>query len=111
MLFNAIFSCISYYPYITCRGKWGKVMTWGKVIFGPAGFNIQMTSFEKEQKIGHTAIRHILKWSPLILKEYTYVIEKYCKDKLTISYVFSVHFHKHYANLEKHGHVLRQNGR
>ena len=51
MLFNAIFSCISYYPYITCRGKWGKVMTRGKVIFGPAGFNIQMTSFEKEQKL------------------------------------------------------------
>ena len=34
---------------------------------------------------------------------HTYVLEKYCKDKLTISYLFSVHFHKHYENLGKHG--------
>ena len=33
------------------RGKWGKVMTRGKVIFGPTGFNIQMTSFDKEQTL------------------------------------------------------------
>ena len=33
----------------------------------------------------------------------TYVLEKYCKDKLTISYSFSVHLHKHHANLGKHG--------
>ena len=34
---------------------------------------------------------------------YTYILEKYRKDKLTISYLFSVHFHKHNANLGKHG--------
>ena len=38
---------------------------------------------------------------------HTYDLEKYCMDKLTISYLFSVHFHKHHANLGKHG----QNGR
>ena len=26
-----------------CWGKWGKVLTWSKVIFGPTGFNIQNT--------------------------------------------------------------------
>ena len=26
-----------------CRGKWGKVLTRGKVIFEPTGFNIQNT--------------------------------------------------------------------
>ena len=34
---------------------------------------------------------------------HTYVLDKYCKNKLTISYLFSVHFHKHHANLVKHG--------
>ena len=33
------------------RGKWGKVMTRGKVTFELTGFNIQMTSFDKEQKL------------------------------------------------------------
>ena len=33
------------------RGKWGKVVTQGKVIIGPPGFNMQMTSFDKEQVI------------------------------------------------------------
>ena len=54
-----------------CREKWGKVMTRSKVIYGPTGFNIQMTSFDKKTKVDHTTIRHILKWSPLILKTYT----------------------------------------
>ena len=70
-----------------------------------------MTSFDKEQKF-----RHILKWSSLILKAnnkhyrrnifcsfYTYELEKYCKDKLTLSYLFLDHFHKHHTNLGKHG--------
>ena len=30
-------------------------------------------------------------------------ITQNCKDKLTISYLLSVYFHKHDANLEKHG--------
>ena len=38
-------------------GKWGKVMTRGKVIFGPTGFDIQMTSFNREQKL---VILHVL---------------------------------------------------
>ena len=33
---------------------------------------------------------------------HTYVLEKYCKDTLTKSYLFSVHLHKHHANLWKH---------
>ena len=32
-----------------------------------------------------------------------YVLEKYCEDKLTISYLFPAHFHKHHVNFEKHG--------
>ena len=32
----------------TRRGKWGKVMTRGKVIFRSTGFNVQMASFEKK---------------------------------------------------------------
>ena len=32
---------------------------------------------------------------------HTYVFEKYCKDKL--SHLFSVHFHKHHANLGQNG--------
>ena len=34
---------------------------------------------------------------------HTYVLETYCKDELTISYLFTVHSHKHNANLGKHG--------
>ena len=41
---------------------------------------------------------------------HTYVLEKYSKDKLTISYLSSVHFHKHYAICGNTG-VLGQNGR
>ena len=37
---------------------------------------------------------------------HNYIIEKYCKDKLTISYLFSVHDHKYPANLGKHGAVV-----
>ena len=40
-----------HWPKNTNRGKWDEVMTRGKVIFGPTGFNIQMTSFDKEQKL------------------------------------------------------------
>ena len=29
------------------KGKWGKVMTRGKMIFRSTGFNIQMASFDK----------------------------------------------------------------
>ena len=32
---------------IPCRGKWGKVMTRGKMIFRSTGFNTQMASFDK----------------------------------------------------------------
>ena len=43
-------SAIAYHKN-TCRGKWGKVMTRGKVIFGPTGYHMQITSFYKEQKM------------------------------------------------------------
>ena len=62
-------------------GKWGKVMTRCKVIFGPTGFNIQMTSFDKEQQLVMLlTIRHILKWSPLTLKLHN----KYYRRKLLL---------------------------
>ena len=32
---------------IRCRGKWGTVLTRGKIIFRSTGFGIQMTSFDK----------------------------------------------------------------
>ena len=37
---------------------------------------------------------------------HAYELKKYCKDKLTISYLFSVHVHKHFANLGKHEHIF-----
>ena len=33
------------------RGKWGKVMTRGKMVIRSVGFNIQMASFDKYQKL------------------------------------------------------------
>ena len=41
---------------------------------------------------------------------HTYVIVKYCKDKISISHLFSVHVHKYHTNLGKHG-SLGGNGR
>ena len=32
---------------IRCRGKWGTVLTRGKMIFRSTGFRIQMTAFDK----------------------------------------------------------------
>ena len=48
----------------------GLAMIRGKVIFELTGLNIQMTSFDKKTKVGPTTVRHILKWSPLILRAY-----------------------------------------
>ena len=36
-----------HYSSTYSRGKWGKVMTRGKMIFRSTGFNIQMASFDK----------------------------------------------------------------
>ena len=37
--------------FFITRGKWGKVITRGKMIFQYTGFNIQMASFDKKQKL------------------------------------------------------------
>ena len=34
---------------------------------------------------------------------HTYIIEKYFKDKFTISSFFSVHVHRNHANMRRHG--------
>ena len=41
---------------------------------------------------------------------HTYVLDKYCKDNITIIYLFSVHFLKHHGNFGKHGDLV-QNSR
>ena len=60
-------------------GKRSKVMTRGKLIILSSDFNIRITSFDKKlTKVSPTTIRHILKWSPLILTSYY----KYYRRKL-----------------------------
>ena len=49
-------------------GKWGKVMTRGKLIFQFAGFNRQMTPNDKEEKL--ILLRQLLDRSPFICNAY-----------------------------------------
>ena len=81
-------------------------MTWGKLIFRSIGFNIQMTSFDKYQKsvlLPLDIIYFKIVTTDIIIFSHLYILEKYFKDKFTISYFFSVHAPIHHANLGKHG--------
>ena len=66
------------------RGKWGKVIARGKMIFDLPALEYRCHHLIY-QKVSPTTIRPILKWSPLILKAYN----KYYRRKLRLAICLS----------------------